>query len=56
MPELDPHELRVLREWITSDLIANAIGGDESPTPSEEDEDAMNRVIDKFYATAYPER
>jgi hypothetical protein len=50
MPELTPDELRVLKIWIASDLIANAMGGDDSPTPNDPDEEAMWRIIAKFAA------
>lgn len=48
MPQLTPDELRVLKVWLASDLIANAIGGDDSPTPAEDDEMTMWEVIRKF--------
>lgn len=48
MPQLTPDELRVLKAWLASDFIQLAIGGDDSPTPVEEDEEIMWEIIKKF--------
>lgn len=50
MPDLTPEEIAVLKIWIASDLIANAMGGDDSPTPNDPDETAMWAIIKKFAA------
>ena len=48
MPDLTTEEIRVLKVWITSDLVQLAIGGDDSPTPTDEDETIIWNIIHKF--------